>query len=66
MPKSNKDKNYRANTVKESKDSKKEFVIHTNGTNFDSKDVWLLDSGASNNTCCLKKMFVSMSSKKIK
>ena len=47
MPEVNKDKNGSANVAKE---KNKEFVFHTN-------NVWLLDSGASNHTCCLKDMF---------
>ena len=57
LPKVNKDKNGSANVAKE---KNKEFVFHINNDKISSNNVWLLDSGASNHTCCLKDMFSSL------
>ena len=47
-----------ANVTKESK--KSDFMFHSSEINNEAKDIWLLDSGASNHVCCNKEMFVSM------
>ena len=57
LPKVNKDKNGSTNVAKE---KNKEFVFHTNNDKIISNNVWLLGSGASNHTCCLKDMFSSI------
>ena len=58
----NNNNNRKFETLNAVTEKRKDFVFNTSENNFDSRNVWLLDSGASNHSCCNEEFFSSMNS----